>query len=335
MVLRIARAATLDCGSFSLVDLGRVKTSHQRADRVAFADSGRLLAVTCPRYDRLMIYRVTESPALEPARDVELGGQPVAVCAARDRFLVLTRPTGDLRHVQKGSIRSIGFDGRPLAAPIEVGFYPDDLAIGPDGRFAFAICSGRAEGEPDRPLPSFATVDLAEGRVVASVEFGGSKDDPWRVSLSTTGQAAAVTLRGSDVVAAVDLSDPRAPRLIGRTPLSAREVPYPSIDGPDWLMMPVANDREAVLMPSPGTDGPFDPVRGLVVSTLPDDSGLDVVEVASGTKLGRLPLRGTANLGEVRPMGIAGSPDRGLLAVATRSGSVHLVAIRTKGAPSR
>jgi hypothetical protein len=44
-----------------------------------------------------------------------------------------------------------------------------------------------------------------------------------------------------------------------------------------------------------------------------------------------LPLRGPANLGTVRPTGLAYSPERKLLAVANRSGGIHLVAVRNSG----
>jgi hypothetical protein len=38
-----------------------------------------------------------------------------------------------------------------------------------------------------------------------------------------------------------------------------------------------------------------------------------------------LPLKGPLNLGRTRPTGLAYSRDRGLLAVATRSGTIHIV----------
>ncbi len=56
---------------------------------------------TCPRYDRGVLYRVTESEQLEVARDLELEGKPVAVWPTRDRLYVLVRPPGD-EHVKPG-----------------------------------------------------------------------------------------------------------------------------------------------------------------------------------------------------------------------------------------
>jgi glycerol-3-phosphate acyltransferase PlsY len=41
--------------------------------------------------------------------------------------------------------------------------------------------------------------------------------------------------------------------------------------------------------------------------------------------LGRLPLTGPLNIGRTRPTGLAYSPERGLLAVSTRSGSIHMI----------
>jgi hypothetical protein len=53
-----------------------------------------------------------------------------------------------------------------------------------------------------------------------------------------------------------------------------------------------------------------------------------VFEGRSDSPLGKLSIRGTANLGDTRPLGIAHSPERKLLAVSNRAGgSLHLIAI--------
>ena len=44
--------------------------------------------------------------------------------------------------------------------------------------------------------------------------------------------------------------------------------------------------------------------------------------------LGRLPIRGPMNLIPSQPTGLAYARQQGLLAVATKSGSVHLIAAR-------
>ena len=56
--------------------------------------------VTCPRYDRVIIYQVGAQKKLETINEIELAGRPVAVAALADRFLVLERPPGDQRHVE-------------------------------------------------------------------------------------------------------------------------------------------------------------------------------------------------------------------------------------------
>jgi len=86
--------------------------------------------------------------------------------------------------------------------------------------------------------------------------------------------------------------------------------------------MPVNSGREAVALS-------LDGVGECVVSTLPHGSGLEVSGTARRRPLGRLTLRGgTFGLGSTRPLGLAFSTERGLIAVANRSGGVHLLAIR-------
>ena len=52
---------------------------------------------------------------------------------------------------------------------------------------------------------------------------------------------------------------------------------------------------------------------------------LELFQTEPRQSLGRLPLKGPLNLGRTRPTGLAYSRDRGLLAVATRSGTIHMV----------
>ena len=98
--------------------------------------------------------------------------------------------------------------------------------------------------------------------------------------------------------------------------------PYPSRTRDDWIVMPVAGGGESVVLPLAG-------FGECVASTLPHGSGLEVMQVDRGRALGRLTLRaGSLGVATVRPTGLAYSPDRGLIAVANRSGGVHLVAVR-------
>jgi glycerol-3-phosphate acyltransferase PlsY len=325
---RVSRQEVLTVGGNTLTEIGRAGTGHQRAERVAFADGGKLLAVTCPRYNRLVLYRVGDDGVLETLNDLELDGKPMAICPLGDRLYVLERPPGDNRHVEPGWLEAFDLKGERVVDKTRVGFYPDDMALSPDGRFAHILTSGRAEGDAKKPAPALEVYDLSAGpKSIGRVEFDGRGDDPARLILSATGRGAAVTLGGSEVVAAVDLSDPALPRLIGRSPLARVEQPYVSRSADDQVVMPVASRRESLCLALAG-------VGECLVSTLPRESGLEVGLAGPSRSLGRLTLRsGTFGLGQTRPTGLAYSPERGLIAVANRSGGVHLVAIRA-GSPA-
>src|SRR5262249_36443158 len=141
-------------GRYTVAEVARAGTGHQRAERVAFADGGRLLAVTCPRYNRLGLYRVTDRDALEGGHDLTLDRPPPAGCPARGRPYVLERPPGDERPVRPGWLDAFDFRGDRVGDRVIVGFYPDDLALSADGRYAVVLTSGRSEGSPDRPAPA-------------------------------------------------------------------------------------------------------------------------------------------------------------------------------------
>jgi hypothetical protein len=98
-------------------------------------------------------------------------------------------------------------------------------------------------------------------------------------------------------------------------------------------MMPVASQSEGIAIAAPrgwqpadsvGEPAPFHRIDYLVC-TRHRDSVLELFQTEPRCSLGRLPLRGPLNLGRTRPTGLAYSRDRGLLAVATRSGTIHLV----------
>jgi glycerol-3-phosphate acyltransferase PlsY len=318
------RPAQLTIGHHTLTEVARVGTGHQRAERVAFAAGGRLLAVTCPRYNRVVLYRVTYQHALERLNELTLDGKPVALSVANERLYVLERPAGDKRHVEPGWLEVFDLSGRRVGGKAPVGFYPDDLAISPDARLAFVLTSGRAEGDAKKPAPALDVYDLSsDTRLLGKVTFDAAHDDPARLTLSSSGRGAVVTLAGSDMAAAIDLFDPAQPRLIGRTPLARVEQPYLSRTTEDRVVMPVASGREALVVSLPG-------IGECLVATLPHDSGLEFSLAEPSRALGRLTLHtGTFGLGTTRPTGLAFSPERGLLAVANRSGCVHLVALRS------
>lgn len=331
LAARARRSTELTIRHFELVEVERVSTGHQRAERAVYADGGRLLAITCPRYHRLVLYRVTEARRLERLRDIELEGRPVAVAAAGDRLLVLERPAGDRRHVEPGWWESFDLRGTPTEGRRPAGMYPDDLAITPDGRHAVILTSGRGEGDPDRPAPALDVVDLNANppRTIGRLEFERPGDDPSRLALSSSGIAASVTLLGTSQVASIDLSDREHPRLLARSALSDDQPAHLSMSDDDSILMGLAPDRDAVPIAWPGTPGA---PAGCVVSTLPHATSLIFIDARTRRLLGQFPLRaGSLNLGAARPLGLAFSPERRLLAVASRSGGVHLISVRSLG----
>ncbi len=321
-VRRGASKETLKLGGRTLTEVSRAATGHQRADRVAFAQDGNMLAVTCPRYDRLVLYRVTPENTLETAHDFDLGGQPVAVCARGERFYVLMRPSGDRRHVERGWWQAYDAHGEKVGPRGVVGYYPDDLALTRDGKHAVVLTSGRAEGSPDRLAPALTVYALDDAKELGRIEFTKLTDDPTRLSLSTTGQSAVVTLAHSQETAAVDLADPTQPRLIGRRTLDAVDRPYRSRGEGDAILMPSSDGREALLL-NIGDAGTC------VASLPPRGSGVEFLPADRRGKISLLPLHsGAFGLGSTRPTGLAFCPTRNLLAIANRSGGVHLVAVQ-------
>lgn len=324
-VRRSGKPDVLATGGTTVREVARVATGHQRAERLAFLDAGRVLAVTCPRYDRLVFYRVNDEDDLEVARDVELDGKPVALCSANKRLYVLMRPSGDRRHVEPGWWATFDASGEKTGEKVLVGFYPDDMAVSRDGKHAYVLTSGRAEGGGHRAAPALEVFALdAPSRPMGRLDFDGPSDDPARLTLSATGRQAAVTLQGANVVASVELTDPTHPKLLTRAPLPDAETPYPSRGGDDWIMMPVSSGAEGIAFSARG-------LGECVAGALPQASSIALLRTSpqATVQLGRLALRsGAFGLSKTRPIGLAFSPERNLIAVANRSGSVHLVAIR-------
>ncbi len=305
LAVQAARRAELRLGPCTLTEVARVATGHQRAERLAFADHGQLLAVTCPRYNRVVLYGVTDDLRLELHRDIELEGRPVAIWPAADRLYVLQRPRGDARHVEPGFWETFDFQGRRLSSRYRVGFYPDDLTITRDGRFALVLTSGRAEGDPHRPRPALAVIELGADsvahRVTGRVELDNGGADPDRLALSASGRQAIIGMLRKEQAVTVDLADPAEPAIVDR---SNRGM------NPETVRLDLPELGECVAWPRPL------------------ESALDLYEAASMRPLGRLCLRGALNLSPTRPTNVAQTAERGLVAIATRSGSVHLIAIR-------
>jgi glycerol-3-phosphate acyltransferase PlsY len=272
-----------------------------------------------------VLYRVTSGESLELHRDLRLEGHPVAVCTVEDRFYILQRPDGDARHIEPGYWETYDYRGRRIGSRFRVGFYPDDLGITPDGRHAVVLTSGNSEGDAKRPRPALALIALGDDadahREIGRVEFDRHGDDPERLALSATGRWATVALRGSNQTATIDLSDPARPRLVDRMDRGTTEGPSPLIVEGESFATPVAREGNAIQLDLPEMGNCVAYARSKI-------SGLDLYEAASRRPLGRLPLRGPLNMSPTRPTGVAYAAGRSLIAVATRSGSVHLIAIR-------
>ncbi len=337
LAVNASRRPVLVAEGRRISEVARLATGHQRAERLAFVDGGKLLAITCPRYMRVVLASVGES-SLDVVRDIELGGRPVAVVAAADRFYALQRPHGDARHLEEAWWESYDFAGKPLGPKVRVGWDPDDLALSPDGQFAYVITSGHAEGETNRPDPELSCYDLRADppRRVGGVAFDRAKDDPERIKLLPDGRAA-VSLRGSNQVVLLDLNQPASPRIVERLNLPSPCVPDSiAVDDAGRL---IVGDPEASAYWRQSDTG-FERVEvgggvadlldadGLVFATLPRGSGLAVLSAGSHETLGKFLIRGAANLATTRPLGLAYCRDRGLLAVSNRAGgSVHLIRI--------
>ena len=321
---------TLRVGPVTLVEVARARTGHQRAGAVAFCDGGRVLAVGCPRYNRLVFFKIDTDATLTPFEDVPLDGMPVAIVPRPDRLLVLQRPSGDARHLEEGYWEAFDFRGNRIGSKFRVGWDPDDLAVRPDGAFAFVLTSGDAEGEEGKPPPALSVVDLRDRterhRVVAEIPLEGETCDPERIVLSDSGRFAAVATRRPIEVIGFDLNDPERPVSTGRTPLAAETVPHVSRTmGDDAILMPGDPSLETVVIA--GLDAIDAPL--LVVSD-PDRSSLVIVHGEQRRSLGELPLRGPLNLGTIRPTGLDYCDDRKLIAVSDRSGGVRLIALRNE-----
>lgn len=342
LVHNASRSIEADAGPWTLKETDRLTTGQQRVDRVAFASGGDCLAGICPRYNRLVIYRVDAAKKLRPMAETQLEGRPVGVVSLGSRFAVLQRPAGDAKHLQPGWWEVFDREGKRVGSRIVAGFYPDDIAASPDGRLVFVLCSGRSEGDEKKPLASLDILALdpetASARPLGRVNFDAS-DDPERVTLSASSRYAAVLLAKSKRSAAVDFSDPTAPRLIGSTPAALSGTPHVSrSEDADWIMMPAGSEGNTIVLESPhaasttaGESGPSQgPHPDYLVTTRENESALEILQVKPEHEVGRFPLLGPFNLGRTRPTGLAYSPERGIIAVATRTGSIHVVEMRVR-----
>ncbi|HMF35105.1 MAG TPA: glycerol-3-phosphate 1-O-acyltransferase PlsY [Isosphaeraceae bacterium] len=329
-------------GPWTLRETHRELTGQQRSTRVVFADHGRQLAVMCPRYNKVLLYDVTCRAHLDPAAEIALDGRPVAIAMAGDRLVVLERPSGDDKHLAPGWWETFTLDGKSSSPRVPAGYYPDDLAVTPDGRFLIVLNSGQAEGDKQKPLPGIDVFQVTPDSAGDSPRPVGHlslepEDDAERLFVSASGSRVLVTLPKVKQAVAMDLTDPEAPRPAGRTELARADAPYVSFspDG-DWIIMPTAHESEAVAIQRSASsvdDSSSPPAVAYLVYTRPDDSAVELVQASPVQTLGRFPLKGPLNLGGTRPSGLAFSADRSLLAVATKPGTVYLISLRSRLEP--
>ncbi len=328
LVVNAARRPELTVAGRRLVEVSRYAPGHQRAERLAFLDGGKLLVATCPRYLRVVLARITESREVEEIKDIDVEGRPVAIAAAKDRFTVLVRPHGDARHLEEAWWQAFDLAGDPIGSRVRVGWDPDDFAFSDDGKFAYVLTSGSAEGETNRPLPALLVFEMLQvtPKSIGRVAFDHPKDDPERLILLPGGRAA-VSLRGSNEIARLDVSDPKSPRLVDRVAVPDEGVPLALAVGADGRLLVGDPDASAfwrldgdrlTRVDVDGGVAELIEAEGFTFATLPRGSGVAVFEGRSDSPLGKLSIRGAANLGITRPLGIAHSPERKLLAVSNR-----------------
>jgi glycerol-3-phosphate acyltransferase PlsY len=336
LVRNAARTIEAEAGPWSLKETDRLVTGQQRVDRVAFAAGGDRLAGICPRYNRLLIYDVDANSTLKAVAETQLEGRPVGVVALGSRFAVLQRPAGDAKHVEPGWWEAFDREGKRIGSRHRSGFYPDDLAASPDGHRLFVLYSGRSEGDQNKPLGALEVLEVdpetASAHSLGQVTFDAA-DDPERLTVSASSRYAAVLLAKSKRTVAVDASNPSAPRLIGRTRPAAGGAPYVSAsEDADWIMMPGGSDGDTVALEAPGSESARHepPHPDYLVTSRESESALEILQTKPQHEVGRFPLFGPFNLGRTRPTGLAYSPERNLIAVATRTGSIHVVELRTR-----
>ncbi len=336
------RSVVAVVGPWSLREMDRVKTGQQRVERVAFAPDGDRLAGICPRYHRLLTYQVDRNLKLRPIAETDLEGRPVAIVTLGSRFVVLQRPAGDQKHLEPGWWEMFDLHGKKVGSRNLAGFYPDDLAASLDGRFLFVLSSGRSEGDEKKPLPALDVLALGQGtespRLLSRLTFDPT-DDPERLTLSASGRFGAIFFAKSKQTMAVDLSVPEAPHLLGRTKEVNSTAPYVSRSfDADWIMMPATGDGDTIAIEWSEIATRREmlkeilPIRNpdYMISTRQDESVLEISQTSPRRSLGRFPLLGPFNLGRTRPTGLAYSSERGLIAVATRTGSIHLIEIQSR-----
>lgn len=329
----------IEGGGLRLEFHDRVRTGHQRAERLVFLDQGRRLAVACPRYNRVVVYRLRDDGPMSLDLDIPLEGRPVALAATADRLIVLQRPSGDARHVEEAWWDEFARDGTRTEARFRVGFDPDDLVLSPDGRLAIVLCSGRAEGEHNRPAPGLLVVDRSTqpARKIAALEFPNDGDDPERLAWDPASGRAWVALRDSHELLSLDLSEASEPRWVGRIALSSSVMQPASLtlDPAGTIWLTDAEHGGLWFVTSDATAG------HAACDWVVADAGIPFGMVGAAshgaldlTAPGKVSLRlPAARFGDFQPVSLASDlgPDGGWIALSDRSGSVETIRLKVTG----
>ena len=327
-------------GPWVLRETHRELTGQQRSSRVVFADRGRKLAVMCPRYNKVLLYtRDCKRPPSSPPRRSRVEGRPVAIASAGGSR---PDPPAPAWRRQAPGTRAGGRPSTSTAskcgARVPAGYYPDDMAVTPDGRFLLVLSSGRAEGDaqeaPSRARRYRTSSEGTRPSPIGRLDLEPS-DDADRLVVSASGDRGLITLPKAKQAVAIDLSRPEAPIVAGRSELPAADAPYVSRSrrmATGSSCRPSRSHEAVPLEPRP-SDRPR-PRRVLpsAISSTPVPSSRLWSSPRSlpDSPLGQFPLKGPLNLGGTRPSGLAFCPERGLLAVATKPGTVHLIEIRSR-----
>ena len=149
----------MSAGPWTLRETDRATTGQQRVDRVAFAAGGqparRDLSALRPR--RRLPGRARAASWLRSGRSSSRDAPSPWPRSAIDSSCS-RRPTGDQRHVEPGWWETFDLDGNRIGGRNLAGYYPDDLAVSPDGKYLLLLSSGRAEGDPKKPLPALEII---------------------------------------------------------------------------------------------------------------------------------------------------------------------------------
>lgn len=332
---RMRAACEIDAGQFRAVFRQRVQTGHQRAERMVFLNDGKALAVTCPRYDRLMIYEVDANALLVLKRDLKLEGKPVDLETRDERLFVLQRPSGDARHLVPGFWQCYTRAGVRLGPRVEVGYDPDDLCFLPDGR-ALVLLSGNAEGETNRHDPALAVFEFdSEGaaRELSRLRLGDSSLDPTRLQLSMLGSHVGIATRAGELIG-VSLAEEVGPSITGKIPLVTLQSPRLSRSEEDLMLLPPTTLADAVLLGDPEAEAAVPQLCDVLAWIDRRTDEVVFTQLGRAACLARFAPAGPFGQGKVRATGLAYHARSRLMAVADRSGGVHLMTLEPADEPN-